>query len=100
MPAKTLDPLDNAYAIYQACFANPRTCDLETALARGMIAYADLVDGGRYQGYCRNATEAVWKADQNCFVIDRYKFGATFEDMVDYPDPKAPFDVFVPVLKL
>lgn len=74
--------------------------DLASAIHAGMIAKDCLVDGAMYEGYCRNADKARWDANRGVFVIQRTKFGSTFEEDVDYPSDAADWDVFCPVKRV
>jgi hypothetical protein len=78
-------------------FSNPvKPEELEQAYKDGMIKKADLKDGATYKGHCRNATEAVWHADKNCFTYQRTKFGHTFPEDIFHPEDDDGFDIFPP----
>lgn len=64
----------------------------------GMIPKKDLVIGATYQGYCRNASEAVWNGKK--FMYMREKFGSRFEEDIEHPEDDCGYDVFVPTLNL
>lgn len=66
------------------------------ALLMGMLSLDSLVDGKVYEGYCRNAVEATWRADIVMFTYLRAKFGSTFHESVPHPCKDTGFDVFVP----
>lgn len=77
---------------------NPVTKEwLEEMYAKGMVAKKDLVDGVTYKGSCRNATEARWNAELNCFIYQRYKFGSVYDDTCNHPEDDDGFDLFVPM---
>jgi hypothetical protein len=59
------------------------------------IAKADLEHGAYYRGRCRNASEARWDANKQCFVHWRTKFGSTFKEEIRHPEDDKHFDVFV-----
>ena len=59
------------------------------------IAKADLEHGAYYTGRCRNASEARWNAERECFVHWRTKFGSTFTEEIKHPEDDKHFDVFV-----
>ena len=78
-------------------FSNPiRPGELEQAYQDGMIKRADLKNGVTYLGYCRNAYEAVWHSDKNCFTYQREKFGSTFPEDICHPEDDNGFDLFTP----
>jgi len=59
------------------------------------IVKADLEHGAYYIGRCRNATEARWNENEQCFVHWRTKFGSTFLEEIKHPEDEKHFDVFV-----
>ena len=59
---------------------------------RKHIPKDELVVGQKYQGHCRNATEAVW--DGKYFEYTRYKFGDSYQEKIHCPEDFAGFDVF------
>lgn len=61
-----------------------------------MIAKKDLKHGHLYRGTCRNAEEAMWDAERNCFVYERHKFGDVYEDTCNHPEDDDGYDLFVP----
>jgi hypothetical protein len=73
--------------------------DIESAVSLGMIPKNQLINGVRYIGYCRNATNAVWNAEMQRFIYIREKFGCKFEEEIVHPEDDIQFDVFVPVDK-
>jgi hypothetical protein len=60
------------------------------------IAKADLVDGVYYEGDCRNASVAVWDAENNVFWYNRYKFGGYFYEAINHPENDDGHDLFYP----
>lgn len=70
---------------------------LAQALADGMIAKDQLVDGAVYLGWCRNAGQARWDAAQQRFVYRRTKFGTSFDETIVHPQDDEGFDIFVPM---
>lgn len=59
-----------------------------------MIAKKDLIDRAYYSGNCRNASEAMWLADFQCFAHWRTKFGRKFIEFICHRDDDDVFDVF------
>lgn len=59
------------------------------------IAKADLEHGAYYKGRCRNASEARWNSERQCFVHWRTKFNSTFLEEIKHPEDDKYFDVFV-----
>lgn len=70
--------------------------ELEQAYKEGLIRKSDLKDGVTYLGNCRNAREAVWHADKDCFTYMRTKFGHTFPEDINHPEDDDGFDLFTP----
>lgn len=64
----------------------------------GAIPKENLEIGKTYEGYCRNATKAVWLGTQ--FEYDRYKFGYTFKEKINHFEDDNRADLFVPYKKL
>ena len=64
------------------------------------IAKKDLEHGAYYAGRCRNANEARWNADRQCFVHWRTKFDNTFLEEIRHPEDEKMFDVFVVEAKI
>jgi len=60
------------------------------------IPKSELVVGRTYPGYCRNASEAVWK-ENGKFEYSRHKFGHTFPEEINHYEDDDGYDVFVPV---
>lgn len=88
-----------AHYIY-SIHLRPNAMNLEAAVAAGMIPKAGLVDGATYEGYCRNASEAVWHAENERFTYMRTKWHTTFEEDIVHPQDDEGFDVFVPVRRI
>jgi hypothetical protein len=59
------------------------------------IAKVDLEHGAYYAGRCRNANEARWNENKQCFVHWRTKFGSKFLEEIKHPEDEKHFDVFV-----
>lgn len=77
---------------------------LSLAVESGMVAKSDLVDGQYYQGTCRNAQVAVWRANEpkyrsepGCFVYMRTKFSSVFPETINHPEDDNGFNLFIPV---
>ena len=64
----------------------------------GAIPKDKLEVGVRYEGACRNATEAVWNGKQ--FEYKRYKFGDWMEARINHFQDDDGNDVFVPIKKI
>ena len=92
-----MSKLEDAIYIYRN-FLRKGLISLDSALNAGMVAKKDLVDGHTYQGYCRNATQAVWNAQKQVFVYTRTKFGSSFEETINHPEDDNGFDIFVPIV--
>ena len=88
--------------IHMRCFNPPPTTEaqMEAAYADGMIAKDLLKHGQVYIGACRNATKAIWDANDNTFYIMRHKFGNIFPEPVSYPTVGERWDIFVPVAEV
>ena len=56
----------------------------------------ELVNGATYEGRCRNASQAIWRAERNAFEYRRYKFGHWFNEDAPHPDDGYGYDVFFP----
>ena len=61
-----------------------------------MIPKSELLDGRTYKGKCRNASEATWYSNKNCFTYKRYKFGETFDEDINHPEDDDGYDLFYP----
>lgn len=61
---------------------------------------AALEDGAYYRGACRNAEEARWNAEHNCFVHWRTKFKTTFLETIKHYEDEQHFDVFNAIEKI
>lgn len=66
------------------------------------ILKKDLIDGAYYAGVCRNASIARWKADIECFVHWRIKFGIPSTETIQHPENAADnrLDYFIPFRQL
>jgi hypothetical protein len=64
----------------------------------GAIPKEELVVGAKYEGACRNATEAVWNG--KLFEYKRYKFGDWMEARINHFQDDDGNDVFVPIRKV
>ena len=53
-----------------------------------------LKNGVTYLGTCRNASEATWRAERNCFEYTRVKFGMAFLEDIPAPEDEKRYDVF------
>ena len=62
------------------------------------IPKEELVEGARYVGKCRNATDALWNG--KVFIYRRYKFGTSFMEEIECPEDDRGFDVFFAQEKL
>ena len=90
----------DAHQIYNLLSVGISPKLLKVAYSTGMIRKEDLEDGARYEGDCRNATEAVWDASKNKFTYIRTKFGSSYEEDIVYPTDDEGYDIFVPVKKI
>jgi len=61
----------------------------------GAIPKKDMVEGQIYIGQHRQASVAKW--DGKCFVYNRTKFNATFEDKCNHFEDDDGFALFVPI---
>lgn len=66
-----------------------------TLIESGAIPLNELEVGKTYVGFCRNASEAIWKG--NKFVYKRTKWGNTYDEEINHFQNDDGFDVFVPV---
>jgi hypothetical protein len=76
----------------------PYRPNLFDALDAGMIAKRDLVDGGLYEGFCRNGGTARWNKKYDMFVYYRTKAGKRIKEWVVHAEDDVGYDLFVPVL--
>lgn len=100
MTNETNDTRLQAHRVYRLLGRGFGPDALERALAEGMIAKDQLVDGAMYLGWCRNAEQARWDASQQQFVYKRTKFGACFDETIVHPQDDDGFDIFVPMARL
>ena len=73
---------------------------LAQAVEMGMIPKDQLENFAYYRGKCRNATIAMWRADEERFWHLRTKFGDTFAERIEHPEDDRGFDLFVPLEKI
>jgi hypothetical protein len=66
----------------------------------GVLRKEELEDGAKYIGKCRNAGEAVWHKDKNCFTYLRHKMGGAFDEDINHLADDDGFDLFVPIKKI
>ena len=64
----------------------------------GAIPLDQLEIGARYEGTCRNASEAVWNGKQ--FEYKRYKFGDWMDARINHFQEDDGNDLFVPIRKM
>ena len=64
----------------------------------GAIPLDQLEVGARYEGTCRNASEAVWNGKQ--FEYKRYKFGDWMYARINHFQEDDGNDLFVPIRKM
>lgn len=69
-------------------------------IRRGGIPKKDLKDGHLYQGSCRNASEALWNAEKQCFIYWRTKFGSTYQEEINHFEDDDGYDLFVPIKEI
>ena len=67
---------------------------------KDVIRKKDLVHNAKYKGLCRNTEEAIWNAEENAFVYDRFKFGLTYEDYIEHIEDDSGYDVFLPTERI
>lgn len=65
-----------------------------------IIPKKDLLDGGYYAGYCRNANIARWSEKEQCFYHWRQKFTNHFIETIKHREDEEVFDVFDPIMRL
>lgn len=63
----------------------------------GALPKSELIDGKKYYGSCRNASEAIWHQDKNCFTYTRYKFGFVYEEDINHFEDDDRSDLFIPL---
>lgn len=79
-------------------FPKPITAKvMAEAYKLGMIKKEDLINGKKYFGTCRNASEAIWNSEKQRFTYIRTKFGSSFEEDINHPEDDNGFDLFVPI---
>jgi hypothetical protein len=66
----------------------------------GVLRKEELEDGAAYTGRCRNAGEAVWHAEKNCFTYTRHKWGGSFPEDINHLADDDGHDLFVPWKKV
>lgn len=59
------------------------------------IPKKELVIGKTYNGFCRNASKAVWNG--KVFTYKRYKFGDTFDEDINHYEDDDGYDLFIPM---
>jgi hypothetical protein len=72
----------------------------DKAVAAGMLLKKDLIDGGYYLGWCRNAIVAKWIGVPGCFVHWRTVFNDTFTEEINHPEDDDGSDIFMPLKQI
>lgn len=67
----------------------------DVLIKHGAIPLEKLEVGKTYVGFCRNASEAIWRGEK--FVYERNKFGFIFKEEINHFQNDDGYDVFVPV---
>jgi hypothetical protein len=62
-----------------------------------LVPKSELKDGHYYWGTCRNAYQAIWNSEKNCFYYWRTKFGTAFVESINHPEDDNGFDLFLPI---
>ncbi len=60
-----------------------------------IIPKSELIINKKYNGNCRNASEAVWNGEK--FIYKRHKFGTTYNEEINHYEDDDGYDVFVPI---
>ena len=60
-----------------------------------IIPKSELIINKKYNGNCRNASEAVWNGEK--FIYKRYKFGTDYIEKINHYEDDDGYDVFVPI---
>ena len=60
-----------------------------------IIPKSELIINKKYNGNCRNASEAVWNGEK--FIYKRHKFGTTYSEEINHYEDDDGYDVFVPI---
>ena len=68
-------------------------------MANKYLPKFELKDGFYYAGECRNASVAVWDAQNHCFWYMRTKFRDTFFESIRHPEDDDGHDLFYPVVE-
>ena len=100
---KTAPPFKDAYSIPSIPTVDKETYDnviIPNIIRRGGIPKKDLKDGHLYQGSCRNADEALWNAEKQCFIYWRTKFGSTYQEEINHFEDDDGYDLFVPIKEI
>ena len=60
-----------------------------------IIPKSELIINKKYNGNCRNASEAVWNGEK--FIYKRHKFGTNYIEEINHYEDDDGYDVFVPI---
>ena len=60
-----------------------------------IIPKSELIINKKYNGNCRNASEAVWNGEK--FIYKRHKFGTDYIEEINHYEDDDEYDVFVPI---
>ena len=60
-----------------------------------IIPKSELIINKKYNGNCRNASEAVWNGEK--FIYKRHKFGTDYIEKINHYEDDDGYDVFVPI---
>ena len=60
-----------------------------------IIPKSELIINKKYNGNCRNASEAIWNGEK--FIYKRHKFGTNYIEEINHYEDDDGYDVFVPI---
>ena len=72
--------------------------DIELAYSKGMLRKEELSLGAEYEGFCRNASKAIWNGES--FTYLRTKWGHSYYEDIKYPTDEQFYDVFIPIRRI
>ena len=94
-PFKTIDNIPNIPIVENEIYNN---CIVPNLIRCGAIPKEKLITGKRYEGACRNASEAEWDGEK--FTYKRHKFGDVYDENINHFQDDDGYDLFVPLKEI
>ena len=94
-PFKTIDNIPNIPIVESEIYNN---CIVPNLIRCGAIPKEKLITGKRYEGACRNASEAEWDGEK--FTYKRHKFGDVYDESINHFQDDDGYDLFVPLKEI